>query len=381
MGYATPEEMAKNQEKYIESQKGSENLKLEDNIIVQYGGGALFKPGSYDRYTPFKIYPEADFLVIAWPMGLVQASCNPFKTERALKGVNLGEIAKEVLLQFESELKNYIVPLSVIKRVSESKVKDESIGFKTSDLYALYGDKLVGMPTEKSNYGKIIRSILDTPWPRLSEKQKLLLDRIGVTAWDVIDSNSGGHKCITNIYGLNFFKRGKRDPKKGGYRGGQDSDTPYVDLVKRIQSSFVKKLKEKINTPQLAECSLLGLLNEMVKPSPTALINDTPINIEVMSTPQQQMQGMIGRDSLEGGMLFPYGESKQRDFHMRNCKISLDIVFIDNEKINKIHHNCPACQEEDCPTYSGVGDNIIEFTGGYCKNNNLNVGDRIDFKY
>ena len=77
--------------------KDSDKVYVDDGIIVQYGGGSMFKPGSYDRYTPFKNNPGADFLVIAWPMGLVQASCNPFKGERELKGVNLGEIAQEVL--------------------------------------------------------------------------------------------------------------------------------------------------------------------------------------------------------------------------------------------------------------------------------------------
>ena len=57
--------------------KGSDKVNVDDNIIVQYGGGSMMKPGSYDRYTPFKNNPDADFLVIAWPMGLVQASCNP----------------------------------------------------------------------------------------------------------------------------------------------------------------------------------------------------------------------------------------------------------------------------------------------------------------
>ena len=59
---------------------------IEGNIIVQYGGGNMMNPGSYDRYTPFRNNPEADFLVIAWPLGLLQASCNPFKKKRQLKG-------------------------------------------------------------------------------------------------------------------------------------------------------------------------------------------------------------------------------------------------------------------------------------------------------
>jgi hypothetical protein len=53
-------------------------------IVTQYGGGSMIKPGSYDRYVVFKNNPEADFNCIAWPMGLLQVSCNPFK-EKALK--------------------------------------------------------------------------------------------------------------------------------------------------------------------------------------------------------------------------------------------------------------------------------------------------------
>ena len=76
---AKPEELQKNAEAYKETMKGYP--KVEDNIIFQYGGGSMFKPGSYDRYTPFRNNPDADFLIMAWPMGLVQASCNPFKKE------------------------------------------------------------------------------------------------------------------------------------------------------------------------------------------------------------------------------------------------------------------------------------------------------------
>jgi hypothetical protein len=114
---------------------------VSNNIIVQYGGGSMMKPGSYDRYTPFRNNPEADFLVIAWPMGLLQASCNPFKKDRELKGVNLGDIAQEVLSKWEGQLKDRQIPLSTIKWISED-VKGfgpESVGFTFKDFVALYG--------------------------------------------------------------------------------------------------------------------------------------------------------------------------------------------------------------------------------------------------
>ena len=117
--FATTDQMKQNQSDYIQRQSQSRDVVYDDGVIVQWGGGNMMKPGSYDRYTPFENYPDADFLVIAWPMGLVQASCNPFKKDRGLKGVNLGEIAEEVLAKWEPKLKEKIIPLSTIKWVSE----------------------------------------------------------------------------------------------------------------------------------------------------------------------------------------------------------------------------------------------------------------------
>ena len=250
--FATPEQMAINQQEYIKSQEKSDNLSLDGNIIVQYGGGSLYKPGSYDRYTPFKIYPNADFLVIAWPMGLVQASCNPFKKDRALKGINLADIAQEVLSQIEPQLKKHEIPVSVIKRIGETKADESSIGFKTSDLFALYKDHLKNMPPVSSRYYNDVVNIIDTPWQNLSEKEKQVLDVITVPAWDVIQANSGGHKCITNISGLNFFSRATRNPQ-GSYRKRDGQSTRYVEFVKWVQKEIVKKLKEKIDQSSLNE--------------------------------------------------------------------------------------------------------------------------------
>src|ERR1035437_3243955 len=95
---ATQETIAKNLEAYVGRMKTFSGLKVDDKygIAVQYGGGVMFDPGSYDRYTVFKNNPNIQFNCIVWPMGLIQVSCNPFK-EKLLKEINLGAIAKEVL--------------------------------------------------------------------------------------------------------------------------------------------------------------------------------------------------------------------------------------------------------------------------------------------
>ena len=133
----------------------------------------MVKPGSYDRYTPFKNNPEADFLVIAWPLGLVQASCNPFKIDRELKGVNLGEIAQKVLSKWETQLKNREIPLSTIKWLSEDSKSfgPESVGFTFKDFVALYGNNFKTIKNG-SDILAHIGEIMEIPFSKLPDEDK-----------------------------------------------------------------------------------------------------------------------------------------------------------------------------------------------------------------
>jgi hypothetical protein len=239
---ASPEQLQKNAQDYTQQMKSFPTV--TDNIIFQYGGGSMFKPGSYDRYTPYKNNPEADFLIMAWPMGLVQASCNPFKKDRELKGVNLGEIAQEVLSKWEDQLKQKTVPLSTIKWVSETSVGPESVGFTFKDFKALYGEKIMYMENGEQILEKI-GTMMEKSFKSLTEDEMKILDKIGVNAWDLIQANSGGHKCITNISGLNYLGRSTRPPS-GGTRYGESEDSPTVKFTKMIANQFQKVLKEKI---------------------------------------------------------------------------------------------------------------------------------------
>ena len=240
---ANPEELQKNAEGYKDNMKNFP--RVSDSIIFQYGGGSMFKPGSYDRYTPFRNNPDADFLIMAWPMGLVQASCNPFKKDRELKGVNLGEIAQEVLSKWEGQLKQRTIPLSTIKWVSETSVGPESIGFTFNDFEALYGDKFTTMEGGEKVLDHI-QDMMETSFKDLTEEHKDMLDKIGINAWDLIQSNSGGHKCITNISGLNYLGRSKRPPQSQNRYDSERDDSPSVKFTKMIANEFERKLKEKI---------------------------------------------------------------------------------------------------------------------------------------
>ena len=292
-GYAKPEDMTKNKEAYIQSRK-EKGVEKFGNILSQYGFGSTMKPGSYDRYTPFRNNPDADFLVTGMPMGMVQASCNPFKKDRALKGVNLGEIKDEVLNELSSELKNVKVTFGDIKKIAEMDAEYSSVGFTLKDLMAIYSD----LPSFKVDGGErlleILGDISEKLYKGLSDKQKALFDKISLNGFDVIKANSGGHKCITNISGLNFLYRTKKDPRlddvpnellpiatytgsdtflndikdkllkwgrlsdkqievamskiqKTNPEGSEAPKKRYVDLVKEIQSKFVEILKKYVD--------------------------------------------------------------------------------------------------------------------------------------
>jgi hypothetical protein len=64
---------------------------------------------------------------------------------------------------------------------------------------------------------KRVKVAMEKPTKDLSDSEFEMLDQIGISAWDLIQANSGGHKCITNISGLNYLGRGKRPPQ-GPYR-------------------------------------------------------------------------------------------------------------------------------------------------------------------
>lgn len=243
----TPSSLQKNAEEYVEKMKTYPKKTYEDGIIFQYGGGSMFKPGSFDRYIPFKNHPEADFLIMIWPMGLVQASCNPFKKERSLKGINLGEIGQEVLSKWENQLKDKKAPLSTIKWINEKTANSESIGFTFSDFDAVYGNKFKTVDGGERAYDKI-RDIMDKKFSDLTDDEKNLLDKITVNTWDIINANSGGHKCITNISGLQYLGRSTRPPK-GNYKYESESDdSPHVKFAKMVGNEFKKVLTDKIKS-------------------------------------------------------------------------------------------------------------------------------------
>ena len=105
-------------------------------------------------------------------------------------------------------------------------------------------------------------------------------------------------------------------------------------------------------------------------------INNKEIPVEIMDTPEKISRGMMGRDHLDGGMLFLFDKAGERSFWMKDCLISLDIVFIIGNKVTKVHTNCPPCIDGRCESYYGVGDKVLELPSGEYS---ISMGDVLEF--
>ena len=113
-----------------------------------------------------------------------------------------------------------------------------------------------------------------------------------------------------------------------------------------------------------------------------AKIDDEAIQLEVAQTPQQQAIGLMFRESLadDRGMLFPFPAERVARFWMKNVPISLDMIFLDGDRVIDIAADVPPCQAEPCPVYGPdvLVDGVIELRGGRAEELGVEVGDAIE---
>lgn len=109
-------------------------------------------------------------------------------------------------------------------------------------------------------------------------------------------------------------------------------------------------------------------------------INDNFFNVKVLSDPKSQEKGMMGKkfNNKFQGLLFLMGGDNQC-FWMKNCIIPLDIIIIKNNVIVNIHYDCTPCQGNNCPSYCGNGNIVLELEGGTCDKLGIEPGDNIDY--
>jgi uncharacterized protein len=116
----------------------------------------------------------------------------------------------------------------------------------------------------------------------------------------------------------------------------------------------------------------------------TAKIADRSFDLEVAKSRQQQAIGLMYRTFLPAnrGMLFPFNPPQSVQFWMKNCRLSLDMIFLRQGKVIAIAANTPPCKSDPCPVYgpNELTDEVIEVRGGIAAYIGLKVGDSIDIQ-
>lgn len=105
------------------------------------------------------------------------------------------------------------------------------------------------------------------------------------------------------------------------------------------------------------------------------------IRAEVKADRQNQAIGMMYRDSLakNHGMLFVYQGPMKEAYWMHNCKIALDIIWLDQAgKVVEVVPDAPPCDKpaRDCPPYGGheVAHYVLELGAGQAKAHGVQIG-------
>lgn len=106
------------------------------------------------------------------------------------------------------------------------------------------------------------------------------------------------------------------------------------------------------------------------------------IDIEVADTETKRNQGLMYRRQMaqNHGMLFIMEEMKIQSFYMRNTHVSLDIIYVDDQKkIVSIQKNTTPLSEKSLPS-TGDALYVVEVNAGYTDTYNIQEGDTIAFE-
>lgn len=120
---------------------------------------------------------------------------------------------------------------------------------------------------------------------------------------------------------------------------------------------------------------------------PITLPGGSLIHAELADTPQKRAEGLMYREHLadDRGMLFTFSQAQAWVFWMKNTKIPLDLIWI-NEKKQIIHmeQNVPVCTRTDdsCPQYrpNEGALYVLELAGGRAESLKLQRGSKLQFR-
>lgn len=107
----------------------------------------------------------------------------------------------------------------------------------------------------------------------------------------------------------------------------------------------------------------------------------TSFAIEIADNDYETQTGLMNRNSMKdsNAMLFIFPNMQIRSFYMKNTLITLDIIYLDDNKtIVSIIENAKPLDETSLPSGSPA-KYVLEINGGLSQQFNIEVGDKMTF--
>jgi len=114
------------------------------------------------------------------------------------------------------------------------------------------------------------------------------------------------------------------------------------------------------------------------------IIDNQKFYIDVAKTDEQKEKGLsiYNKLPLEKGMIFPYEDSGYHPFWMKGMKFSIDIIYIQNNKIVDIFENLPFPKNDfQTPVIvrpTANSNYVLEINAGLSKKYNFKKGDIVE---
>ena len=136
-------------------------------------------------------------------------------------------------------------------------------------------------------------------------------------------------------------------------------------------------------------CGLLGVVafcaTARAAPAPRWAVAVLPsghqYSLEVAADASSRARGYMGRAVVgpREGMLFVFEEDARHSFWMKNCKVALDIVWLDaNARVVWVEANRAPCPTEgECPSIvpADTARYVVEFAAGTAAAESVKPGD------
>jgi len=117
--------------------------------------------------------------------------------------------------------------------------------------------------------------------------------------------------------------------------------------------------------------------------SPTVLLPDgSHLSVRIADRPMDQARGLMFVENLpdDEGMLFLFDEEGPRSFWMKNCRMPIDMIWLDSTfRIVDITRSAPPCETDPCPQFAPKthARNVLEVRGGLAQAKGLKEGDTL----